>query len=538
MLPLFLQPESGPPPDILDSLIYATIVLFILSMITEKLTQLVRYYPRTFRWIGIMACGAFYFPIIRATMYDPRLSVFSIILLLTFNTGLLVVLVVNDPIVADSKNIFLRFLFKHLEIFKNIRKKDDVQVVTKEINKENQEKEVTALSFIVGFLVAYCFNANLFKLLKPAVELGWGNTAPFVPEPWYALNPQYFDTGIITSIGFILTAFFLAFGSKFFHDVLDTLLQVKNLKRKLNDKETYDIEAIAELEEQLKFTQGQLVRLAIEQNKTWLEKLPNFLSIHEGIDTESRNTKIAYLNTTDNNVEGLPNTLSYTLSDKKRRTVPLKIIPNVSIASVAGKLFNENNAQYIGSVGVPLEMDQELWLMTCGHVLMSGNFDPKSQQGTLTAPGRVRFCMDNTDECVAAWTYGYQDKEFDIALIKPDDPKNVRPSGLLSKPLEMSKQIDRVTVSFKGAVSSGNGYVFADEVEEPIRFANQTVRMKGLLKISSNEKLTSISKPGDSGAALYTPDNHAVGIIIASNDFFTYAMSLEKILSGWDAKIY
>jgi hypothetical protein len=62
--------------------------------------------------------------------------------------------------------------------------------------------------------------------------------------------------------------------------------------------------------------------------------------------------------------------------------------------------------------------------------------------------------------------------------------------------------------------------------------------MKGLLKISANEKISSISKAGDSGSVLHTADNRAVGIIIASNDFFTYAMSLEKILSGWDAKIY
>jgi hypothetical protein len=537
MLSLLLQASSVQPPDILDSLIYATIVLFILSVITEKLTQLVRYYPRTFRWIGIIACGAFYFPIVRAALYDPKLSAFSIILLFLFNTGLLIVLIVNDPIVADSRNIFLRFLFKNLEVFKNVRKKQlDVTAVHQEINESEREKEVTALSFIVGFLVAYCFNANLFNLFKPAAELGWGDTAPFVREPWYALNPQYFDTGILAGIGFVLTAFFLAFGSKFFHDLLDTLLQVKNLKRKLNDRETYSIETINELEEQLKYTQGQLVRLAIDQNKEWLEKLPNFLSVHEGIDTTTRDTRIAYLNITDNNISGLPTSLPYTLSDNKRRTVPLKIIANVAIASVAGKIFNEKNSQYIGSVGIPLQLDNELWLLTCGHVLIDGNFDSKLQ-GHLTSPGRARFSMDAT-ELPASWPYAYQDREFDIALVKPDDPAKIQPSGLLSEPLKLSQNLGRISVSFVGAVSSGDGYVFAEEVEEPIRFANQTVRMKGLLKICANGKLASVSKPGDSGAALYTTDNRAVGIIIASNDFFTYAMSLEKIMSGWNASIY
>lgn len=539
MLPLAFQPVSGPPPDILDSLIYATIVLFILSVITEKLTQLVRYYPRTFRWIGILACGAFYFPITRALFYDPRLHLFSVILLFVFNTGLLIVLIVNDPIVADSKNIFLKFLFEHLETFKNIRKhKAENNIVSNETNKADQEKEVTALSFVVGFVVAYCFNANLFNLFKPALELGWGDTAPFVKEPWYALNPQYFDTGVVAGIGFVLTAFFLAFGSKFFHDLLDTLLQVKNLKRKLNDKETYDVETVAELEEQLKYTQGQIVRLAIQQNKDWLEKLPNFLSLHEGHDPQSNDGKVAYLNITDNNITGLPKSLVYTLGDNKKRAIELKIIPNVKIASVAGKVFNEKNAGYIGSVGVPLQLENELWLLTCAHVLRNGEFDPKTQMGTLAAPSRVRFCTEGTEEFPAIWKYGYQDKEFDIALIQPDDPQKIKPSGFLSEPLEVSQQLTRISVSFKGAVSEGSGYVFADEVEEPIRFANQTVRMKGLLKISANEKLSSISKAGDSGSALYTSDNRAVGIIIASNDFFTYAMSLEKILSGWDAKIY
>jgi hypothetical protein len=535
---ILLQTTTVQPPDILDSLIYATIVLFILSVITEKLTQLVRYYPRTFRWIGILACGAFYIPIIRAIAFDPRLSTFSVILLLVFNTAFLIVLVVNDPIVADSKNVVLRFLFSKLEVFKNIRKKDDpVRTVIDEVDQRAQEKEVTALSFIVGFLVAYCFNANLFNLFKPAAQLGWGETAPFVKEPWYALNPQYFDTGILAVIGFLLTAFFLAFGSKFFHDLLDTLLQVKNLKRKLNDRETYTVETIQELEEQLKYTQGQLVRLAIEQNKQWLEKLSNFLSIHEGIDTSTRDTRIAYLNITDNNISGLPSSLPYTLADKKQRTVPLKIIANVQIASVTRRIFNEQHQNYFGSVGLPLLMENELWILTCAHVLTNGDFDPKLQ-GTLSGPGRARFSIANTSEHSGTWSYAYQDKEFDIALVKPEQPELIKPSGLLSEPFNLGSHAGRITVSFEGAASSGSGYVFAEEVEEPIRFANQTVRMKGLLKISAADRLSSISKRGDSGAALYTSDNRAVGIIIASNDFFTYAMSLEKIMSGWNAKIH
>lgn len=534
----FLQTTTVPPPDILDSLIYATIVLFILSVITEKLTQLVRYYPRTFRWIGILACGAFYIPVVRAISFDPRLSTFSVIVLLLFNTTLLVVLLVNDAIISTSRNVFLRFLFSKLEVFKNIRKKDEhIKTVNDEVDDRAKDKEVTALSFIVGFLVAYCFNANLFELFKPAVHLGWGETAPFVKEPWYALNPQYFDTGILTVIGFILTAFFLAFGSKFFHDLLDTLLQVKNLKRKLNDRETYSIETVQELEEQLKYTQGQLVRLAIEQNRHWLEKLPNFLSVHDGIDISTRDTRIAYLNITDNNISGLPSSLPYTLADNKSRTVPMKILANVQIASVSMKIFNEQHQNYFGSIGIPLAMDNELFLLTCAHVLTNGDFDT-GKQGKLPAPGRAKFSFQNNVTFSGTFSYAYQDREFDIALVQPDDPSIVKPSGLLSEPLNLGSHPGRVNVSFQGASSSGNGYIFAEEVEEPIRFANQTIRMKGLLKISAADTLASISKKGDSGAALVTEDSRAVGIIIASNDLFTYAMSLEKIMSGWNARIH
>jgi hypothetical protein len=527
-------------PDILDSLIYATIVLFILSVITEKLTQLTRAYPRPFRYIGILMCLLFYIPLARAfnDVYSHRedvLSFRSALLLFVSNSICLFLLIANSKFfkqwIAKVQIPWVRKFFAKLDVLCNIEKDSGA-------SDHVVEREVTILSFILGFLVAYTFNANLFNLFRNPVVLGWDGVVPFKDNTFYVFNPAYFGFDFLPAVGFFLTAFFLAFGSKFFHDLLDTLLQAKNLKRKLISKETYDIETVSELEEYISFTQGQLVRKAIEENEKMLRTLKNFISVHEGIDPKGGNT-IAYLNLSDNNVDGVPDKLGYSLSDKKKRFIPLRIVINVKTPSVSsGKVFHTSHPKYIGSLGVPILMDNEKFWLTCDHVLMEGQFDPQTQTGVLSSGDEVKFEFPNdTGVYQGTWKYGYQDQEFDIALVKPDSDKGIRPSGLLSAPCKVSLLTSFLDVSFKGAASKNTGVLIARDVQEEIAFRNKTVLMSGLLKISRRDSLESISKPGDSGAVLYSEDQQAVGIIIAVNEQYTYAMSLERIFAGWNAAI-
>jgi hypothetical protein len=55
------------------------------------------------------------------------------------------------------------------------------------------------------------------------------------------------------------------------------LLQVKNLKRKLVDEETYKVETIQQLDEYLDRSFGNLIYTAIDQNRAMLQH-PNAVS--------------------------------------------------------------------------------------------------------------------------------------------------------------------------------------------------------------------------------------------------------------------
>lgn len=529
---LFLQTNrESVNGDLLDNLIYVTIILFILSVITEKFTQLIRMYPAKFRAIAICAGLLFYYPLMRAafavdtTVEGSGSFLAGIIILFIANTFSLVIIVANTRQARTST-----LPVQHLASLRNIAK-------DKNAPQETKEREVTILSFIIGLVVAYAFQANLFSLFQSPPLLGWKDAAPLMEDQGYALNPEYFSLNIIAIIGFLLTAFFLAFGSKFFHDLLDTLFYAKNLKRHLSDKETFNVESADQLRAILKHTQGSMIKLAIQQNKERLEKLPNFFSVHEGTDLQT-GEKIVFLNIKDSNLVGIPDTLTYQLEGTSR-TVRVRIIPNVEIATVSsGRIYNEQTSNFIGSIGVPFTFNQQLWLLTCGHVMLGGNFDPATQQGLLANPGLAQFYFRRNNPAQGDWLYGYQDLEFDIALIRPHNANEIPSTGLAADPFALAASTSLITVSFKGAVSEGTGYVISQDVEEPIKFANTTVQMKGLIKIAAGGGLGSISQPGDSGAALITSDNQAVAIILASSSLYTYALSLEKIFAGWNAKIY
>lgn len=84
--------------------------------------------------------------------------------------------------------------------------------------ERKREKKIHLLSISVGVFVAIITNADFFKIIETAKI-----------EPWKGFE----HISLLSVIGFIITGLFLSQGSKFFHDLLDTLLYVKNIKKSL-----------------------------------------------------------------------------------------------------------------------------------------------------------------------------------------------------------------------------------------------------------------------------------------------------------------
>ena len=92
-----------------------------------------------------------------------------------------------------------------------------------EVAMKQREKRIQLLSAIIGIIVALLCNADFFNLIKSDGSV----LAPL------SISGLTFKS----VLGCFITGLFLSQGSKFFHDLLDTLLFYKNTKRNLYNKQ-------------------------------------------------------------------------------------------------------------------------------------------------------------------------------------------------------------------------------------------------------------------------------------------------------------
>ncbi|MBT1685573.1 hypothetical protein [Dawidia soli] len=221
-----------------DLWVYVVTVLFTLSVITEKLTQLVRQYPTQFKWLTLVINAFLVIALVKSWGNLDN----SLIWLTILISVITVVLVIGkfwftNPFTKEKVA---------LVAFQNIQKNSG--------DKTAQEQEITLLSLLLGLVVAVIFDINLVELIQAKSDKIELTTA----VPVDLTNFQFVVTSIkpMVVLGFLLTGFFLTFGSKFFHDLLDLLLEVKNQKRNLNQA--------------TKGNEAQLIRLQMDNKASLL----------------------------------------------------------------------------------------------------------------------------------------------------------------------------------------------------------------------------------------------------------------------------
>lgn len=88
-----------------------------------------------------------------------------------------------------------------------------------EEDEKVREKKIQRNSIIIGIIVAILSNADFFKLLQGKELIYW--------------NEDQDGITLKGILGCIISGVFLSQGSKFFHDLLDTLLYAKKMKKGL-----------------------------------------------------------------------------------------------------------------------------------------------------------------------------------------------------------------------------------------------------------------------------------------------------------------
>jgi hypothetical protein len=472
--------------DVLDHLIGVTIILFILSVITEKLTQLIRKYS----------------PFIRPGMrlHGKKVS----------------------------------------RVWRNIRKKqiDGTRMDNK------IEREVNSLSFVIGLLIATIFCVDLFHMFvaaSPADYLYWTQARSdfyFEEYKWGYRLP-------LLLVSFSLTGFFLTFGSKFFHDLLDSLFQAKNLKRKLVDENTFTADSIEQFDEFLDKTFSDLIGAAISQNRNLLE-VSDAVSppMHGRMRLNGKLVDCIDIHLKGNDRGNLPQIVPVKLGSGRTVTVRVNAILGVDKPSVSvlqgDTAANQLTSGFKGTICCKVMRDGVESLLTCSHVVTGGTAD-NLLGSTVAKPAQIAG-TDNGN-----FIFGLCTDEFDIALLSPDTtdfayvihPKKER------RPALTDILHTRVRVVCRGKAIK-KGIVVNDRVLQPVEIeykgniSHSLINLIVLSDVSEINGTTVYSRvvvPGDSGGCVYDESDMPIGMIVASNNKFSYAIPIVSILNKLSATI-
>jgi hypothetical protein len=303
--------------DALDIAISIVIVLFILSIVTEKFTQLIKNYSSFFNIFllalsaGLLVRGIIVLYCVEAhcfvevvvittclsgnlflvTYFRKRRDLKPTLIALGIGVAVNTVSIITDKFATYytsgclilyfslvSIHLLPEIAFKikgrwfNTKFFKRIEK-----VNSSESNESGREKEITTLSFLTGICVAYLFNADFFNILNHiskgkngSVSLSWpDNQFPLAYVTPY-FNFELYDFDFAFCLGILLTGFFLSFGSKFFHDLLETLFYAKKAKAALSDPETFKIDGADRIEKWV--NEYDLQKFYLQESKNILNK--------------------------------------------------------------------------------------------------------------------------------------------------------------------------------------------------------------------------------------------------------------------------
>lgn len=484
--------------DYLDSLIGATIVLFILSLITEKFVELIR------KYIAV----------------PPK--------------------------------------YNKLNWYRNINAK-----TTFGVNQDNEElkykkkKEISILAVVIGILIAVFAKASLFDLLSgnPQDKLFWPEQAEGVESNWLSIK---------FILGILLTGFFLSFGSKFFHDLLDILYQTKEYKRKLLNKETYKQNSAADVVTIIEADSFSLAKQALAQHgKDIKEKYPDLIvSLEIGNTVNNQIGIIA--NIKSKPPEDFP---KYVLTDLENGT-KTKVEIETIIDSIAEahyglecrvrnrKKINETGA--LGGVLLSNHTGDSKFFLTCSHVALSGSSDNRGGFNMEDGFKEDIQILGKKGRASGSLIYAKLDENNDSAIIKLDDNKNFDWNNALPDGSKLGDAIsvidlkDNSDVAFysskKRRVIKGKIHKKRSKSEVKIKYRDQEVKsFFDLIVVGDNfgGSWSAISAKGDSGSILFDSKQRPFGLIIGGGNIlntegnsFTYAIPIQHILKETNTKIY
>lgn len=457
-------------PDMLDRSIAITVLLFILSLISERIiTWFKLYYGRLGRWF----------------------------------------------------------------IFFTTKEEDLRSIPRNSAEEKRREVKTLGLNITMSIVIAISSKANLFDILsnmEPYSVLGWTcATIKLITK-----NPFSFLKVIF---GCILTGFFISLGSKFWHDMLDMLYQIKNYKERLANGKQY-----VEEDEDISIM-AELAYFEAHTHYTSMDKVVAF-----GIKRDEIGSY--YEVTVRDGGEGIPETYPY-IRNNKVRDIRVEVVKQMeddvitaSSLNLSSKLFNAIRPESFGTLGCIVRLiDGDVntrYLLTCCHnVLLHSELQQFSQapKDVDTSDGEKTTFLGRVHSAIL-------DNTTDAALIdvRKLDERIKNKISVLGRPRDTrvlkDSDVNTLTVRMFGAASkketSGivTTYTKTIDVKYPDLPAH---RLNGVIEVSRNGKR--IDTPGDSGSIVMDESGAVVGILVAGEKKASYLLPINTILKKMNAAL-
>jgi hypothetical protein len=414
------------------------------------------------------------------------------------------------------------------------RKNEDLTVKTTDPDQEKlREQRILGLNLVVCVLLALLSHADLFAILNagaPYSTIGWTNDAARTSLTGFPLV-------LMMVLGCILTGFFISLGSKFWHDLLDLLLYTKNLKEKIADPQTYEVSSVDQLQEYLKYTEDDMVHLAIEQNESILKKkFPNIHFINSSVSLiNGKKKNVARIYLFDDKTAGLPPQIPVRLPTGKVYNVLTEFVTGSAMgkASMAmdGTVADALSPDFTGSACcIAADNQGNKFLITNCHVLTDGDL-----QDPLFNTGNDNVLYNGSK--IGSWTFGSMDGKGDFAMVQLTDPDGFMNDNQVENFnntfRDLTTQDNLLKVNVRGNVTSGAGFVI-DVVQNKMGIEynlGKTLTFDTAILLGNQpnkDTCTPASDAGDSGGVVFDDNNQLIGIITGKTPKFSIVIPIRQ----------
>jgi hypothetical protein len=409
----------------------------------------------------------------------------------------------------------------------------------------SRTRAIQKRTILIGIFIALLCKANLFDLFNQDTTLFWErNDLPFFTNNEVVWNEDFIWLKFLSVIvGAALTGLFLSFGSKFFHDLLDLLLEAKNLKRKLAERADWNFDTTAEIDNYI------LTNDSAEAKEKIREQLLRFEGIeYYRIDYPQ---KLIYVFARDKekiatqiDIPGALNMASFKvvfLKDKVREIKALATVkPTLQIANA--KPYNNN---LHGTCGLMVQAvdSNDKYILTCYHAVWNPSL--KWSGYVLEPECKIHSPLKGNE--IGKLYIGIKNYKLDIALIRPGNGitlTNQMPLNKIPKAIRTLSENDVKGGTRLSIVSHGSpgrylyGVCANVNCTANITYPDGVKRdLQKLYQIESLQK-EPFSIAGDSGSLIMDEFDYAVGILVAGDEKTTsFAMPIASILNAYNLKL-